>query len=52
MNHWQRQWLSDRLHKKHEDTSKAEIPILPAPAVKKRQPKGKSKGDSSATSGS
>jgi len=27
MNHWQRQWLSDRLHKKHEPAP----PVAPVP---------------------
>ncbi len=39
MNHWQRQWLSDRLHKKHQDQLIAETipPIVgnqPKPARK------------------
>lgn len=27
MNHWQRQWLSDRLHKKNEDPPLAQTPM-------------------------
>jgi hypothetical protein len=27
MNHWQRQWLSDRLHKKNEDPPLTQMPI-------------------------
>jgi predicted alpha/beta hydrolase family esterase len=45
MNHWQRQWLSDRLHKKQQTLPAAEFPI---PAVnskpkRPRQPKPKRK---------
>jgi hypothetical protein len=42
MNHWQRQWLSDRLHKKNSSPAQSsEIPSLPIqkPKVKKSKPK-------------
>jgi hypothetical protein len=31
MNHWQRQWLSDRLHKKNEDPPLARTLIQKTP---------------------
>ena len=36
MNHWQRQWLSDRLHKKNDDLPMARITIE-KPLKPKRQ---------------
>ena len=36
MNHWQRQWLSDRLHKKNEDPPLARMP-MEMPRKPKRQ---------------
>jgi hypothetical protein len=41
MNHWQRQWLSDRLHKKNQNPPPAEI-FVPVP-VTKPKPAKKSK---------
>jgi hypothetical protein len=40
MNHWQRQWLSDRLHKKHQSQPVREstAPAEPAP-IKPKQPR-------------
>jgi hypothetical protein len=44
LNYWQRQWLSDRLHKKHEDPASAgHAPVVrpegkTASAPKKRKP--------------
>jgi predicted alpha/beta hydrolase family esterase len=51
MNHWQRHWLSDRLHKKHQPPPTAEaVPIVTPVTPKRRRPaKPKSKtadGDS------
>lgn len=42
MNHWQRQWLSDRLHRKSQDTAALPIhnpPPLGAPSELQRKPK-------------
>jgi predicted alpha/beta hydrolase family esterase len=41
MNHWQRQWLSDRLHKKHEAQPVAATLSQPAPTTKRRVSKTK-----------
>ena len=40
MNHWQRQWLSDRLHKKRPVESEPASPFLqPTPPPRQRRPK-------------
>jgi hypothetical protein len=41
VNHWQRQWLSDRLHKKNEDPSLARTPIQKTPKPKLQAAKAK-----------
>jgi len=38
MNHWQRQWLSDRLHKKQQPLPTAEFSI-PAVSSKPKRPR-------------
>ena len=40
MNHWQRQWLSDRLHKRNDDPPMVRIPIeKPIKPLKPLKPK-------------
>jgi len=41
MNHWQRQWLSDRLHKKNEDPPLARTPREMPPKPKRQTSKVK-----------
>jgi hypothetical protein len=45
MNHWQRQWLSDRLHKKHLDSPPAQsgVPAAISKPKQQRRPKSKQK---------
>jgi hypothetical protein len=45
MNHWQRQWLSDRLHKKNQTPPPAEtyIPVPVAQPKPAKKPKSKPK---------
>lgn len=40
MNHWQRQWLSDRLHKKQATPPSPLVPPVPPPveAPRRRKP--------------
>jgi len=41
MNHWQRQWLSDRLHKKNDDQPIERIPTEKPPRPKRQTTKAK-----------
>jgi hypothetical protein len=34
MNHWQRQWLGDRLHKKSQDSDPLKANAAPEPKVR------------------
>jgi hypothetical protein len=45
MNHWQRQWLSDRLHKKHQDSPPPQtgVPAAISKPRQQRRPKSKQK---------
>lgn len=49
LNHWQRQWLSDRLHKKHQPTSPpAPIPMGVEAPKRRKNPRPKTKPPESA----
>jgi hypothetical protein len=49
LNHWQRQWLSDRLHKKNQNPPPAQtyfpIPVAKPKPAKKSTPRQKPAGE-------